>query len=384
MSSLLEACAALAPKFRAAAATGDESRAVSVDSVRALAATGAFQMLVPREYGGLECAPSDVVRVIEEVSRADSALGWCLMVGVTSGLLSAWLPPDVGARIFGAKDVLACGVFAPSGEATELPSGELRVRGSWAFASGCGHSSVRTLGVVMTRDGKPIIGDDGEVDLRHVVMDAAQTRIADTWDTSGLRGTGSHDLCVEDAVVPRERAIKFIGAAPQVNSALYMFPPIGLLSIGVAAVCMGIAREAIAELVSLAQKKRPAGARRTMAEREMVQVQLGEANACVLGARAYVLSTADEIFAKATRDGAVTIEDKAALRLAATHATRTCARAVDLMYEAGGATGIYRRSPLERHFRDIHVATQHAMVAPSTYALAGRIALGQPVERTAL
>ncbi len=384
MSALLEACAALAHDVKSAAAAGDEARNVSQASVSALAATGAFKMLVPRAYGGLECQPSEVVRVIEEVSRADSALGWCLMVGVTSGLLSAWLPADVGTRIFGVKDVLACGVFAPSGEAVELPSGELRVRGRWAFASGCGHSAFRTLGVIMTRDGKPVIGDDGEVDLRHVVLDAAQTSIIDTWDTSGLRGTGSHDIAVSDAVVPRERAIKFIGTAPQVKSALYTFPPIGLLSLGVAAVCMGIAREAITELVGLAQKKKPGGARRTMAEREMVQVQVGEANACVLGARAYVLSTADEIFAKATRDGAITDDDRAALRLCATHATRASARAVDLMYEAGGATGIYKRSPLERHFRDIHVATQHAMVAPSTYALAGRIALGQPVERTAL
>jgi alkylation response protein AidB-like acyl-CoA dehydrogenase len=384
MSALLEACAALAPTFKSAAALGDESRKVSADSVTALAATGAFKMLVPREYGGLECPPSEVIRVIEQVARADSALGWCLMVGVTSGLLSAWLPKDTGTALFGAKDVLACGVFAPSGEAAELPSGELRIRGRWAFASGCGHSTYRTLGVIMTRDGKPIMGPDGEVDLRHMVLDASDTRIVDTWDVSGLRGTGSHDLVVEDAVVKKDRAIKFIGAAPQVNTALYTFPPIGLLSLGVAAVCLGIAEEAVNELVSLARNKKPGGARRTMAEREMVQVQVGEAMASVHSARAFMHTTAEEVFAKATRDGAIQDQDKAALRLCATHATRSCARAVDLMYEASGATGIYKKSPLERHFRDIHVATQHAMVAPATYSLAGRIALGQPVERTSL
>lgn len=383
MSTLLEACTALAPELRSAAAAGDQSRAVSEASVARLAATGAFKMLVPREYGGLECAPSEVVKAIEAVSRADSALGWCLMVGATSGLLSAWLPKEVGAPLFGA-DAIACGVFAPSGEAVELPSGELRVRGRWAFASGCGHSRHRTVGVVITRDGKPVSGEDGAVAVRHVVLDAAQTAIVDTWDTSGLRGTGSHDLVVEDAVVPRERAIDFIGAAPRAKGALYTFPPIGLLSLGVAAVCMGIASEAIAELVDLATKKRPAGARRTMAERELTQVHVGEASANLLGARAYVLSTADEIHAKAARDGAITNHDRAALRLCATHATRACARAVDLMYEAGGATGIYKRSPLERHFRDIHVATQHGMVAPATYAIAGRIAMGQAVERTSL
>jgi len=383
MSVLLEACAALGPQFRRKASVGDDSRQVSRESVDALAATGAFKLLVPSEYGGLERSPSEVVRIIEEVSRADSALGWCLMVGVTSGLLSAWLPKELGAPLFGGEG-LACGVFAPSGQAEELASGELRVRGRWAFASGCQHSSIRILGVVMMRDGKPAVGEDGEIELRHVVLDAAQTQVVDTWHTAGLRGTGSHDVAVENATVPRGRAIKFIGSAPRAKGALYTFPPIGLLSLGVSAVTMGIAAEAIDELVRVAQQKKPAGARRTMAERELTQLAVGEATANLRGARAYVLGTADEIFAKATRDGAITDDDRAALRLSATHATRACARAVDLMYEAGGATGIYERSPLERHFRDIHVATQHAMVASPTYTIAGRIALGQPVERTSL
>jgi hypothetical protein len=46
------------------------------------------------------------------------------------------------------------------------------------------------------------------------------------------------------------------------------------------------------------------------------------------------------------------------------------------MYEAGGGTSIYATSPLQRCFRDVHVATQHAMVATSTYELTGRLLLG--------
>ncbi len=52
------------------------------------------------------------------------------------------------------------------------------------------------------------------------------------------------------------------------------------------------------------------------------------------------------------------------------------AEAVDLMYEAGGGTAIYERSPLERRFRDIHTAKAHMMVSPASLELAGRIRLG--------
>jgi alkylation response protein AidB-like acyl-CoA dehydrogenase len=64
------------------------------------------------------------------------------------------------------------------------------------------------------------------------------------------------------------------------------------------------------------------------------------------------------------------------LRLAATHATTSAAAAVDLMYTAGGGTSIYARSALQRCFRDVHVATQHLMVAGPTYELVGRVLLG--------
>ena len=276
MSTLLEACEKIAPRIRQAAPAGDEARQVSAEIVAELARTSAFKMLVPRAYGGLETNPSEMVAVIESVARADSALGWCLMVGATSGLLSAYLAPDAGRELFGASDVIACGVFAPTGEATELPSGEFRIRGRWAFASGCAHSRYRTLGVVVMRDGKPALTPEGEMDLRHFVLDANDTKIVETWDTSGLRGSGSHDLVVENAVVPASRAIRFIGAAPTAKGALYTFPPIGLLSLGVAAVCLGIAREAISELVQLAQVKKSVGARRSIAERELVQVAVGE------------------------------------------------------------------------------------------------------------
>ena len=67
-----------------------------------------------------------------------------------------------------------------------------------------------------------------------------------------------------------------------------------------------------------------------------------------------------------------------------TTARGVAARAVDLVYNAGGGSVVYATSPLQRHFRDIHVATQHIMVAPATLELAGRILLGLEADTSML
>jgi alkylation response protein AidB-like acyl-CoA dehydrogenase len=80
-------------------------------------------------------------------------------------------------------------------------------------------------------------------------------------------------------------------------------------------------------------------------------------------------------FEAATR-GEVSVKHRAELRLAYTHATRSAARVVDRMYDAAGGNAVYRASPLQRCLRDIHVVTQHAMVARSTQELIGSVLLG--------
>ena len=82
--------------------------------------------------------------------------------------------------------------------------------------------------------------------------------------------------------------------------------------------------------------------------------------------------------------GKISLEQRRDIRLATTHATRSCAEAIDLMYLQAGGTSVYRRSPLQRIFRDIHVATQHAMVSPVTFELTGRLFLGLETETSFL
>jgi alkylation response protein AidB-like acyl-CoA dehydrogenase len=207
---------------------------------------------------------------------------------------------------------------------------------------------------------------------------AADATVIDTWSVSGLRATGSHDIAIEDAVVPAARTASVISQEPVATGPLYAFPVFGLLALTIAGVGLGIGRAAIDDLVELAGGKTPTASTRKLAERATTQAEIAQAEAKLRAGRAFLYDAVGEAWESATRDGAVSIEQRLALRLAATHATTASAAAVDIAYNLGGGTSIYETSPLQRRFRDIHAATQHMLVGSATWELTGRLLLGLP------
>lgn len=366
------AAAAIAPL----SARIEAERRLPAEAVRALVDARVFKLLVPRAYGGAEASVATVLAVIEEIARCDGSAGWCAMIGATSGLMCAFLDEQMAREVYGGSDAITCGVFAPMGRAVRVDGG-YRVSGRWPFASGCEHSAWRMGGALVVGD-TPDVLPSGAPNVRSMLFRADETRVLDTWDTSGLRGTGSHDLEVTDVVVPTARSFSLITDRPKHAHAasLYALPFFGVLAAGVSAVALGIARGAIDAIVDLANAKTPMGAKRSIANREMVQLHVAEAEGKVRSARAFLREAVDEAIGEATERGAATTRARALVRIAASHAAMEAASAVDLAYSAGGATSIYTKSPLQRCFRDVHVATQHAMVSASSATLAGRVLLG--------
>ena len=357
----------------------ETERRLPEEAVRALVDAGVFKLLVPRAYGGAEAPAATLLSVLETIARADGSAGWCAMIGASSGLMSAFLDDETARAIYAPDDAITGGVFAPMGRATPVDGG-FRVSGRWPFASGCEHAAWRMGGVVVSGAPAAPGAASGAPDVRSVIFEASETRIVDTWNVSGLRGTGSHDLEVTDVWVPAARVFSLVGDGgarrPRLAGGTYALPFFGVLAAGIAAVALGIARASIDALVALARAKQPLGSKRSIAHRELVQQSVAQAEARVRGGRAFLFEALAAASAEADARGAATLEARALLRLAATHATRESAAAVDLMYEAGGASSIYSSSPLQRCFRDVHVATQHVMVNPTSATLAGRVLLG--------
>lgn len=382
VSSPVEAARALAPLLRGAADEAERARRLPAPVVAALSDAGLFALCVPRAFGGAEAEPAVLIATIEALAQADGAAGWCAMIGSTSSVLAGYLAP-ADARAIYRPGTVSGGAFAPQGKAVAAGDG-FRVSGRWAFASGCQHCAWLMGGAVVLDDGAPRRLASGAPDTRLFLFPAGDAEIIDTWDVSGLRGTGSHDIAVRDVVVPGARSVSLVVDRPTATGPLYAFPVFGLLALGIAAVALGIARRALDELEALAADKVPSLARRPLRDRPVVQTATAEAEATLAAARAFVLEAVDAAWRTAAAGDPLSIPGRARLRLAATHAVRSAARVVDVAYDAGGGSAIYAKSPLQRCFRDVHAVTQHTMVQPSTFELVGRVLLGADADTSML
>ena len=366
------AAAVIAPRIAQAERDGRHD----ADAVAALAATGVFKTLVPAEHGG---AGGDLLAYVDGVERAariDGSAGWLAMIGATAGLTAAYLPEAAAREVFGPDDAFACGVFAPSGRATR-EGDAVRVEGRWSWASGCEHARWRMVGVVLCEGGRPVLDARGAPETRCVMLRADDARVVPNWDVLGLRATGSHDLVVDGALAPADRCFSLAAPARHPSPA-YRASPFGVLALGVSAAALGVAAAAVARFAALAREKTPSGARRPLAHRELAQHAFALADARVRAARASLREAA-----RGAGD-AGSLDARASLRLAACHAARESVAAVDALFQAAGAGAARAGEPLERMFRDVHMAAQHAMVADPVAVLAGRAGLGVDTDASML
>lgn len=369
-----DAARAFMPELRERAEEIEEARRLPRELSDRFAASGFYRMCVPNVYGGLELPPADTMETIEILARADGASAWCVFIGATSGSVLAMLPKASAREIFARPETLVSGVFAPRGQAVAVDGG-FRVNGQWQWGSGTQNADWILAGCQVIRDGKPDLLSNGTPRSRMMLLPADQIEFLDTWYVSGLAGTGSTDFSIHDAFVPESHAIG-IGVDGPLSRPLYAFPQFGLLSMGIAAVSLGLARAAIDELTEIAGAKTPSGSARPLAARPATQAEVSRAEATLRSARAFYYETIEAAWQAARRAGHIETEHRRDIRLATTFATHACAETVDRMYNLGGGTSVYRRSPLQRIFRDVHVATQHMMVSPATFELTGRLLLG--------
>lgn len=375
VASIRDEAARQASALRGCGEEIEAARRLPERFVRSFDEAGFFRLCLPRRFGGPELALGDLVRVLETLATGDASAAWCAMIASTTSALGAWLEPEAARAIFAAPGAVSGGVFAPSGRAHRVDGG-FRVSGRWSFGSGCQHCTTLLGGAMVMGEGGPERTATGRPDIRLFFFPAAEVEILDTWNVSGLLGTGSHDIAVHDALVPAAHAVSLFVEAPRETGVPYRFPVFGLLAIGVASVALGIARRALDELAALAVKKTPALAQKRLADRATAQVAVAEAEGALGGARDHLLTTIDAVSARVARGDAIELGDRARVRIAAAHAVRGAARAVDATYELGGGSSIYRSNALQRCFRDVHVVTQHASVAQGSLELAGRALLG--------
>jgi indole-3-acetate monooxygenase len=378
--ALLESARRAAHVVRLLAPETEAARRLPAAAVQALVEAGVFKLILPRALGGGDASLATLLSVIEEIARADGSAGWVSMIGASSALMCGFLDEPTAREVYGPADAITCGVFAPLGRATPTDGG-FRVSGRWPFASGSLHAQWCMGGAIVEGQEKQ---PNGAPAIRSLLFRSDEIRVLDNWDVSGLRGSGSNDFEVQDVFVPASRAFSLLTDRPRLAGPIFRQPFFGVLASGVAAVTLGIARAAIDTFIELARTKQSLGARRSLAHREVVQLEVGRAEAELGAARAFLFESAARAAEEVADTGAASLATRARVRLASSHAATAAASAVDRMYAAGGGTSIYAKSPLQRQFRDLHTATQHLMISPTITTTVGRLLLGVDVDTETL
>jgi alkylation response protein AidB-like acyl-CoA dehydrogenase len=377
---LLAAARALGPRIESRGDQIEAERRLPMDLVKAMVEAGLFRMLVPASLGGAELDLPSYVRVVEELARADGSVAWC--VGQASGLsmVSAYLEPRIAREIYvdSPTGIVANGPGEGNKPGCAVPvEGGYRVSGHWNFASGIRHASwLQAISQVEGDDGQPRMTIEGEPNVRLMLFPVSQATLLDTWQVSGLRGTGSFSFTVSDLFVPAEHAAI---VAPQVRrerGPLYLFSTSGTFGPSFGSVALGIAHSALQSLIDLARDKTPRGSGRTVRESPTVQVAVARAHARLSGARLFLHHTLREVWDAVAESGTLSVGQQVQVRLAATHATHEAAAVVDAAYEAAGSTAIFANRPFERRFRDVHAVTQQLQGRAAHFETVGRYLLG--------
>jgi alkylation response protein AidB-like acyl-CoA dehydrogenase len=332
--------------------------------------------MVPAALGGLKVDGRTYLEVVEALASADGSTGWCVMIGAeVNGMAGVNLPPDAArGMLFQYGPICYAGSAIPEGPARiERTGDQYRVPGRWRFASGCQHSAYLFAFAPLYAAGQPVMQDNAPMMLMPFIA-REDLEFQDTWQVSGLRGTGSGDFIARAVVVPPERVATF-GQAPLQPTTMFRLPFGPWLAMGKAAVATGIARGALEECLTLLTRT-PAFATSPLREVARIQVQIADAEASLRAARAFLYDALADAWHAAASGRPVTTRESALLCLASVHGTKAACEVVERAYHAAGGVALFDASPLQRALRDVHAVRQHMMVADRYRQDVGRVLLG--------
>jgi len=331
------------------------------------------RMLLPRSAGGDEVEPWVYMRAIEELSRHDGSVGWNLFVANSAALIAPFIPLEAAKTIYG--DPAGWIAWGPPNQHTcQAVPGGYRVSGQWHFASGSRQAT--WMGVhcsVIEPDGSRRLNRFGRPTVKTLLFTKDKRIQIKDWDTLGMRGTASEGYRLEDVFVPEA----FTGtredpALRRDPGPLYAFTMQGLYAVGVASVAFGISRAMLDEFIALAKEKTPRGLAR-LADSPAVQADVAHREAALGSARAYLTEILRDIWDRADDIEPIGPDDRALVRLGCAQAIKVSIETADYVYKTAGVSAIFKGTPFERRFRDMHTLSQQLQSRDAHFEAVGKI-----------
>jgi alkylation response protein AidB-like acyl-CoA dehydrogenase len=360
----------LAPAIRDLSEELDRSDNVPEKLLEQLRELGAFRLLTPRELGGSETPLTTLLPMYEELSRLDASVAWVVW-NANFGFVAAMLPASGVAKIWSGRGEPMFANGGSPGQAVPVEGG-YRLSGRWQVVSGIDVADWVCLVAIVMEGGAPRLTEENAPEVAIFLVPTDAVAVEHTWHVNGMRATGSNSVTVEDLLVPSDLVAR-IDRPSRIDSPIYQgFIP-ALVLPGCTAVVLGLAQGAIDEATRLAATKKSVGAPTVLAEQPRIQAIIASSEADLRAARLLLFDTA-RIVEEAGPE--VTLEQRADLRSAMSHAAQVSRRVLVAMYELASSSSVYLGSPLERYLRDGMVALQHVNHHAIAFEGAGRVRFG--------
>ncbi|MET4425921.1 acyl-CoA dehydrogenase family protein [Bradyrhizobium sp. RT3a] len=379
---------ALVPRLRERAARTEELRHLPTETEKDLHDAGLFRMLQPKRIGGTELDYVALVDCAELLGMADASVAWNL-ANLASHHWMLGMFEQKAQDLVWRRDpdaLIASSFIFPAGRATRVEGG-YRLHGSWPFSSGVASCEWNMLASVVYSDDEA----DG-IEYRIFLLPKVDYKVLDTWNVTGLRGTGSCDVEVRDTFVADYMtvAVGDLAGGPTPGSnvnpnPLYSLPVFSLFPYVLSGVALGNAQVCLDDYAEVARHRISTYNRAKLSDFQSTQIKIAEASAKIDAARLIMRSACVNAMEDARRDRTPDMATKTRYRRDGAFSVNLCTDAVSMLFAASGARGLFTTGVLQRQFRDAHAINSHLAfnfdAAGTNY---GRVALGLPSENLTL
>lgn len=356
-ASVIEKMRALTLPLRAGARQAEKQRRPIDGLWDEIRKSGYFYMLVPKAYGGLEASIDEIVDATLPIAEGCASTAWVAMFGLVHNRHMVAFPKALQDEIFGGGryGIIATGTV-PIGKAERVKDGFL-LTGLWKWST-CLTQADWVMLIAETEI-------DGEKKMGAFMVPVGDVETIDTWDTDGMRATGTHDVATNKLFVPEHRANLNQGrdgsgrGAEMYDNPIYRVPLSPLLAFTTAVPVVGAAKAAVElyrERLTVHVKRGTDG---KTADRQSSQIRLARADTYVSVAEATVRSAMKENLLGIELTGDEQVRFRSKLRAQMTFAAQLARDAVQLVCQSTGTSIHFLDNPLQRILRDMMVMTSH-------------------------
>jgi 3-hydroxy-9,10-secoandrosta-1,3,5(10)-triene-9,17-dione monooxygenase len=377
--AFVAAAESLIPGLRARQEETEEIRKLPDDTVAELHALNFVGAPVMSQWGGHDLGLDVLYRATAKLAEGCASTAWIAGNCALHSFMIGYFPHEAQAAVFesGTAPFVANGLNM-SRATSEKVAGGYQLSGRWDFSSGIEHADWTAVAAM---------SDDGPLLF---LVSREQLSIDRTWDTSGLRGTGSHDTVVQNAFIPSSFTVNLLdigaGTAPGMaiqTSPFYRLPLHSITAGAIIATLVGLGRRAV-ELFEERATSVVGGMSGVFgATRPGLQLDLAESSAAIDSVERLYWSTLEEIKWTAESGAEITMNDRIRWRRNYVYTSSTITRSVERLFASSGGQALQRTSPINRVFRDATTASHHYGVAPdAVYQAYAKIRFGVDPEYT--